>query len=749
MNILTRAMNARPQLLAIALAVFAGNLHAAVAPTVQIGANEVVIRNGLVERAWSRDRFRTTRLKDLRNGRLWTANSADFALTIRRVEIPADLFSIVATPTVQNLPNGGVRVTMKMSPLALPDLAGLRVTRIVEMYPGVAGMRTETFVESPVPLEINGYVLDQSRPAGLGLHASMHSFRAGADWREPEWAGPPLVIGDARAGDWRQSASGATVSGTAQWLSIKDIADRRVFYVLERNDYASSMMGFDGITARALVDLRKDILYLGPFEEQIHIENRGFMGGRLRTIVPGTPLRLEPVFTGVASGADDEPWQHHKYLTQFRMPPYRREVTFNSNGTDHNVISTGAKDDLDYATFLAALPIAQQIGIETFIFDDGWQARSGDWCPDSVSNDAACQEPRGVYPARFPDSSFAAVQSKLQAAGMNLGLWMSPMHFHPSSLAFQRNPVWTCSPVGDALVAYNIADPESSSNEAGIAQWNPEAIGIDGVKNIDYIESRIRVAIDEWGARYFKFDFTAWLDCVGFYPVDIYGYRESFMAMLDRVIADHPDVTIQMDETNDYRLFPFEALARGPTWYQNGSPTPPEALHTNQVLAPYLPTFALGRNALRSGDLAKWPVDYQMAVALLSHITFFNELTTIPAAVRPRIGTWMNYYRAHRDDFAAFTYPLLGEDPLPGTNWAAFQTWDPEKARGALLVYRQDSAETHRVIKLRNVPAGTYRLLEAPAETTVLIYTAEQLRAGISVPIGARNSARVFRIART
>ena len=42
--------------------------------------------------------------------------------------------------------------------------------------------------------------------------------------------------------------------------------------------------------------------------------------------------------------------------------------------------------------------------------------------------------------------------------------------------------------------------------------------------------------------------------------------------MLDRLQAKYPDVTFQIDETNDYRLFPFESVTRGPSWFQNGSP---------------------------------------------------------------------------------------------------------------------------------------------------------------------------------
>ena len=57
-------------------------------------------------------------------------------------------------------------------------------------------------------------------------------------------------------------------------------------------------------------------------------------------------------------------------------------------------------------------------------------------------------------------------------------------------------------------------------------------------------------------------------------------------------------MTLQIDETNDYRLFPFESVARGPSWFQNGSPPPEQLLHNLWNLSPYVPAFSLGQHFL-------------------------------------------------------------------------------------------------------------------------------------------------------
>ena len=79
--------------------------------------------------------------------------------------------------------------------------------------------------------------------------------------------------------------------------------------------------------------------------------------------------------------------------------------------------------------------------------------------------------------------------------------------------------------------------------------------------------------------------------------------------MLDRLQRDHPDVTFQIDETNDYRLFPFESVARGPSWFQNGSPEPDQLLHNLWNLSPYVPAFSLGQHFLGGSAWERHPVD--------------------------------------------------------------------------------------------------------------------------------------------
>lgn len=703
----------------------------------RVGATGVTLGNRVAERSWSRAPFLTTELVDKRGRRrVWSTGSPDFSLSLSGVELSSDAFRADSV-SVARLARGGLRVTMTLRPIA--GAPPVTVTRTAEAYPAVAGFRTQTTIESTIPLALSRATLDE---AAVGAATpTIHAFRAGADWREPGYGGPPVTVGDPHAGTWHESRSadpGQPLEAPGEWLSAAD-AGRSLFMVMERNDFPSSRASYDGSTARIGDDFSRDAIVLGPLEENAHVENPGPGPARARTVRPGEPLPLEPVFTGFGAGDGDEPWQFHQYLVDHRLSPYPHAVTFNSNGVDDNRISTGAKDDMDYAEVQRVAPIARRLGVETFILDDGWQARSGDWQPDSPEYPEPRYDgsPGSKFAPRFPDARFEAVRQAI--APMKLGLWMSPTFFNPSSKTYGDHPEWECRPVGDALVAANRQDPGGGSNEAGLGPWGPAAL--------PHVEARIRDAIDHWGVAYFKFDFIAWLDCLegpdG--ARDLYEFHDAFLAMLDRLGRDHPDVTFQIDETNDYRLFPFESVSRGPTWFQNGSPAPDRMLHNLWNLSPYVPAFALGQNALANQDFAHYSVDTLMAASLLSHITFFSDPRGLPDAVVDGVAPWTAFYKRNRAAFGGVVYPLLA-DPLD-RGWTALQSWDPEEGRGALLAFRQGSEDASRTIPLRDVPPGRrFELRMGPQETPFGTFTSAELSRGITVDLPEKETAKVLLI---
>jgi hypothetical protein len=692
-------------LLAAVLAVFPASADA----RVRVTSDRIEVANGLVSRTWSRDGFRTLELVDRRGpDRVWSRDTPDFALVVAGQRIASDAFDVAGVDVAR----GGRRLTIHLT-----GVPGLDVERVVDLRDGVAGMRTQTILRPALPLPLQGVTLEQATTGAAT--PTVHAFRAGADWREPEWTGPQVQVGDPHGGTWRETHTagrGEPLDASGEWLTLAD-GDRELALVAQGTDFPSARAGYDGAAGAVRDDYHRDVVSLGPFEEQGHVENSSDLPGRARVTRPGVPLALEPVWVGFGRRDGDLEWQWARELRHSLR--FDRAVVFNSDHIDDNRISTGAKDDTDFAAVQSLAPVLRRLGADTFVLDDGWQAVSGDWNPD---------------PKRFPDDHFAAVRDAI--APMKLGLWMSPMHFNPASTTFTEHPEWACQPYASGLYAYNAAQPGDGSNEAGIVPWGPAAI--------PYVESRIRRAIDAWGVRYFKFDFLAWLDCAG--QGDFHDFRDDFAAMLGRLRADHPEVTFEIDETNDYRLFPYASTTHGPTWFQNGNPAPRQLLHNLWNLSPWVPSTTIGQHVLGGSNAARYATDTNMAAALLGHMTFYSDVRELPDAVVERARTWIDFYKGARGAIAHdVVYPLL-DDPLKDS-WTALQAWNPRRG-GLLLAFRQSSADATRSIALRNVRRGRYELLSAPDLAPLGEVAASALRAGIDVTVPDAQGARVLVIRR-
>lgn len=711
--------------------------------TAEVTGDRVVLENSVAARTWDGDGLRSTVVDRRGQDRTWSAAHPDFTLNVAGRRLSSGDMTIDRV-TVTPIPRGGLRVAFELSHTA----PLLTVTRIVEAYPGVAGFRSRMEVASPVPLPLTSYTLDEVA-VGDQVTPTIHAFRAGADWRgESDWEGPELgSVGPDHAGDWRETNTapkGRPVSDAAQWVSVQD-GDRALFQALETNDLPSARAFYDGDVASTRVDHTRDVLILGPLEESGHVENpREEEAGRARTLTPGG-LLLPAAFTGLARGDGDEGWQWQKYLVEQRIQAFPRSVVFNSDATDQNQISTGAKDDMNYAAVKESAPVARALGADVFTLDDGWQAASGDWQPDSPAHrdprvdDPTYQGDRTKLAPRFPDADFVAVREAI--APMDLGLWWTPTSFHPKSKVYQQNPQWACAPTGDATGASGIPNPDSSSNEAGLGVWS--------VDYLPFLEQRLVDAIENWDVKLFKFDFIVWLDCLG--ANDLYEAHDAFLALFEKLHARYPDVAFSIDETNDYRLFPFESTLLGPTWFTNGGPSVAQVLHNTWSLAPWIPAMSLGQKVLTGSQRNGNPVATAVAATLLNQQMITEDLRPSRrpewAGIAEQARPWFDWGKANRDRYlSGVVYPLL-DDPLGGQKWTALQSWNPEAGRGALLAFRQDDPRPSVEIALRNVPGGTYELRAAPTDEPVGVVDATELREGLEVALPARG-ARVLTIDR-
>ena len=209
---------------------------------------------------------------------------------------------------------------------------------------------------------------------------------------------------------------------------------------------------------------------------------------------------------------------------------------------------------MDFATVQQVAPIARRLGVDTFVLDDGWQAALGRLA-------ARLAAAPGAALGRHADSKFrraSRTRSSRRARGDRADEARpvdEPDGLQPGvGRPTRQHPEWACAPIGDGLAALQRGRPRRAARtRPGIGAW--------GAGRAPARRERASARRSRTGAsRYFKFDFLVWLDCGPGGARDLYEFHDAFVAMLDRLRADHPDVTFQIDETNDYRLFPFESV---------------------------------------------------------------------------------------------------------------------------------------------------------------------------------------------
>jgi hypothetical protein len=249
--------------------------------------------------------------------------------------------------------------------------------------------------------------------------------------------------------------------------------------------------------------------------------------------------------------------------------------------------------------------------------------------------------------------------------------------------------------------------------------------------------------VKDYDVREFKFDFMAWVDCP---PHDYLDYEDAFVSLVRSLEKRHPDVTFELDETNDQRSWPFESAALGPSWFDNGhlhgSGRVAKLLHDVWSAAPWVPVAGIGTGAYDGTLPEGWTPDFLMPLALLGHTTFWTDLTKLTPAQAQETQWWIQWFRSHRRGIGPVTYENTAVDPIDGHSWLALQPW--HRGRGYLFAFNQGDESGSQPIAVQGLrPATTYAVRDVRTGADLGTYTAADLATGLSVALDGR-SARVL-----
>jgi hypothetical protein len=689
--------------------------------TAAVTATSARLSDGNVTRDWaiSAGAVTTTTLRDA-TGTNWAQPGPDFQLTIGAVPTSSTSGWSLISATAQHPPalpdrptsGSGAAILFRYA-LGAAGAPTIELDRLVVLHPGSSVLETTTtLVSLGAPVRLSSYSLDQITAADPSLPAEVQAYNGGSDWRD----------------DYRHiSSESGTFDDEGEVARFG--ADSGFFLVSQRRGGSMSRVGRDA-TGRSFVgvDWARDLFDWGPLQSSPPTYNRQDNPAypvpiRGRTLLPLRSLALGTSYLGVyRGGAQQAAAAFTQDFVGAQEPTFPRTVGLNS----FHPWSHG--DGMSDLNLRKQVDVAKSLGVETFMLDDQWQGgtggESGDWNWD---------------PARFPDSNNDGVPDfvdYLHNAGLRLGLWMSPVEFNMASTTYAAHPDWACAPVGDATAQVQ--------DDAGLGVWdatNPQFQ--------DYLLGVVRRLVQTDDVGEFKFDFMAWVDCASSAGVHDYAdYEDAFVDLVHRMQQQNPGVTFELDETNDQRAWPFESAQIGPSWFDNGhlhgSGPVEKLLHDIWDASPWMPTPSIGMG-LYDGTLAgaydgPSGVDFLFPLAMLSHVTFWSDLTKLTPQEQAETAWWIAWYKAHRDVFGATTYELTSSDPIDGKSWAAWQPWNGSS--GYVLAFRPAAAAaTTSSLALQGLsPTTRYRVTNVRSGDVLTVARGADLSRGLQLslaPAGA------------
>ena len=258
------------------------------------------------------------------------------------------------------------------------------------------------------------------------------------------------------------------------------------------NHYASCQRSFQGLT-RVMQGINSDNF--------------------TRTLVPGEVFETpEAVLCWSGCGFNGLSQKLHSFVNSHIVPKYwqyrERPVLYNS--------WEGCMFDFNRARLLDLASRAKKLGCELFVLDDGWFG--------ARNNDKAGLGDYTVNRRKLP-GGLKALADRINAMGMEFGLWFEPEAVNPDSDLYRAHPDWALT---DDL------PPVYGRNELLLDLTKPEVR--------DYIVESVSAVLDSANITYVKWDMNRHSVALG---AKAHDYILGLYEVLGRIFGPRPEVLLE------------------------------------------------------------------------------------------------------------------------------------------------------------------------------------------------------------
>lgn len=321
-------------------------------------------------------------------------------------------------------------------------------------------------------------------------------------------------------------------------------------------------------------------------------------------------------------GIDGLSNQHYQWLRSRDKHPTRqkpRPITLN--------VWEAVYFDHDLTKLTQLADVAQEIGVERFVLDDGWfnlrrddHAGLGDWWVDKTV---------------WPDGLAELIQI-VKSRKMEFGLWFEPEMVNPDSELYRNHPDWILQSGGRV-------PPE---------QRHQLVLNIAKREVYEYLFEKIDLLLTQYPIDYIKWDHNRVLIEPGFNDnAIVHEQTKAFYQLVDQLKAKHPGLEIESCASGGARIDLGainhvdrfwtsdcnEALERNYIQRWTGIAIPPELLGTH-IGPPKSHTTG------RTHSLA-----FRAITALFGHAGIEWDITKASSTERDFLTSWVSYYKSNRD----------------------------------------------------------------------------------------------------
>ena len=340
-----------------------------------------------------------------------------------------------------------------------------------------------------------------------------------------------------------------------------------------------------------------------------------------KILTPGEIFETpEAVLCWASDGFNGLSGKLHSFINSHIVPKYwqyrERPVLYNS--------WEGCMFDFNRGRLLDLASRAKKLGCELFVLDDGWFG--------ARNNDKAGLGDYAVNRRKLP-GGLKALADRVNALGMEFGLWFEPEAVNPDSDLYRAHPDWALT---DDL------QPVYGRNELLLDLTRPEVR--------DYIVENVSATLDSANITYVKWDMNRHSVALG---AKAHAYILGLYDVLRRIFEPRPNILLESCSSGGNR-FDLGMLCFSPQIWCSDDTDPVERLEIQNSLSYLYPQSTFGAHvsaAPHSQTLRNTPLSTRGNVSFFGCLGYELDLKHLVPTEEKEITHQIAFYKDYRRIF--------------------------------------------------------------------------------------------------